>query len=236
MENSGIESLVDLIERIEINEENREQIKEIKKFMEEENYVEAIKLLKKLKSEEKIKLKEIKEPKEKVFEEEFIPEDEESEENEQIYPKRLLNKKLEEKYIGLLLENPKAISMYYILHEDCYFQSEEMLNIYKSVLFTEGQAYAPQIAKNEFNFAKEGAETYKRKIELREEAQNGKYDFGIFVYGNGITGGEIYRPEGFENLYAGGDGRNRRGGCGRIWYNKEERFDRFGCISQNGRN
>ena len=177
MENSGIESLVDLIERIEINEENREQIKEIKKFMEEENYVEAIKLLKKLKSEEKIKLKEIKEPKEKVFEEEFIPEDEESEENEQIYPKRLLNKKLEEKYIVLLLENPKAISMYYILHEDCYFQSEEMLNIYKSVLFTEGQAYAPQIAKNEFNFAKEGAETYKRKIELREEAQNGKYDF-----------------------------------------------------------
>lgn len=177
MENSGIESLVDLIERIEINEENREQIKEIKKFMEEENYVEAINLLKKLKSEEKIKLKEIKEPKEKVFEEEFIPEDEESEENEQIYPKRLLNKKLEEKYIGLLLENPKAISMYYILHEDCYFQSEEMLNIYKSVLFTEGQAYAPQIAKNEFNFAKEGTETYKRKVELREEAQKGKYDF-----------------------------------------------------------
>ena len=177
MENSGIESLVDLIERIEINEENREQIKEIKKFIEEENYVEAIKLLKKLKSEEKIKLKEIKEPKEKVFEEEFIPEDEETEENEQIYPKRLLNKKLEEKYIGLLLENPKAISMYYILHEDCYFQSEEMLNIYKSVLFTEGQAYAPQIAKNEFNFAKEGTETYKRKVELREEAQKEKYDF-----------------------------------------------------------
>lgn len=177
MENSGIESLVDLIERIEINEENRKQIKEIKKFVEEENYVEAINLLKKLKSEEKIKLKEIKEPKEKVFEEEFIPEDEESEENEQIYPKRLLNKKLEEKYIGLLLENPKAISMYYILHEDCYFQSEEMLNIYKSILFTEGQAYAPQIAKNEFNFAKEGTETYKRKVELREEAQKGKYDF-----------------------------------------------------------
>ena len=166
-----------MIERIEINEENREQIKEIKKFIEEENYVEAINLLKKLKSEEKIKLKEIKEPKEKVFEEEFIPEDEETEENEQIYPKRLLNKKLEEKYIGLLLENPKAISMYYILHEDCYFQSEEMLNIYKSVLFTEGQAYAPQIAKNEFNFAKEGTETYKRKVELREEAQKEKYDF-----------------------------------------------------------
>ena len=58
--------------------------------------------------------------------------------------------------------------MYYILHEDCFFESDELLNIYKSVLFTEGQAYAPQIAKNEFNFAKESPETYKKKIELKE--------------------------------------------------------------------
>ena len=33
------------------------------------------------------------------------------------------------------------------------------------------------MAKNEFNFAKEGTETYKRKVELREEAQKEKYDF-----------------------------------------------------------
>lgn len=181
MENSGIESLVDLIERIEITQENKEQIDGIKKFIKDGNYVEAINSLKKLKSEEKIKLKEIEEEQEeteeKIFEEEFIPEDEEIEDDEQIYPKKLLNKKLEEKYIGLLLDNPKAISMYYILHEDCYFESEELLNLYKSVLFTEGQAYAPQIAKNEFNFAKEGPETYKRKVELREDVQKGKYDF-----------------------------------------------------------
>lgn len=181
MENSGIESLVDLIERIEITQENKEQIDGIKKFIKDGNYVEAINSLKKLKSEEKIKLKEIEEeqeePEEKIFEEEFIPENEEIEDDEQIYPKKLLNKKLEEKYIGLLLDNPKAISMYYILHEDCYFESEELLNLYKSVLFTEGQAYAPQIAKNEFNFAKEGPETYKRKVELREDVQKGKYDF-----------------------------------------------------------
>ncbi len=181
MENSGIESLVDLIERIEITQENKEQIDGIKKFIKDGNYVEAINSLKKLKGEEKIKLKEIEEEQEeteeKIFEEEFIPEDEEIEDDEQIYPKKLLNKKLEEKYIGLLLDNPKAISMYYILHEDCYFESEELLNLYKSVLFTEGQAYAPQIAKNEFNFAKEGPETYKRKVELREDVQKGKYDF-----------------------------------------------------------
>ena len=79
---------------------------------------------------------------------------------------------MEEDYIGLLLETPKVISMYYILHEDCFFESEELLNIYKSILFTEGQAYAPQIAKNEFNFAKESPETYKKKIELKEKVED----------------------------------------------------------------
>ena len=76
-----------------------------------------------------------------------------------------------------MLENPKAISMYYILHEDCYFESDNLLNLYKSILFTEGQAYASQIAKNEFNFAKEDAETYKQKIELKEKIRQGNYDF-----------------------------------------------------------
>ena len=37
--------------------------------------------------------------------------------------------------------------MYYIVHEDCYFESDELLNLYKSILFKEGEAYAPQIAK-----------------------------------------------------------------------------------------
>ena len=43
MENSGIESLVDLIERIEINEENREQIKEIKKFCGSNKFAKKVK-------------------------------------------------------------------------------------------------------------------------------------------------------------------------------------------------
>ena len=94
-----------------------------------------------------------------------------------IYPSELHNIELEERYIGLLLDNPKAISMYYIVHEDCYFQSDELLNLYKSILFTEGQAYAPQIAKNDFNFAKESPETYKRKIQLKEKIKKGRFDF-----------------------------------------------------------
>ena len=87
------------------------------------------------------------------------------------------NIELEERYIGLLLDNPKAISMYYVVHDDCYFESDDMLNLYKSILFTEGQAYAPQIAKNDFNFAKESSETYKLKSQLREKARKVKYDF-----------------------------------------------------------
>ena len=88
----------------------------------------------------------------------------------EIYPEELSNIELEKKYIGMLLKNPKAISMYYILFEDCYFESDSLLNLYKSILFTEGEEYAPQIAKNNFNFAKETYDVKKLRVRLKEEA------------------------------------------------------------------
>jgi len=94
-----------------------------------------------------------------------------------VYPEEISNKELEEVYISLLLANPRAISMYYIEYDDCFFESRQMLNIYKSVLFTEGEAYAPQIAKNNFNYAKETYETFKRKKELLEIGKFSKKDF-----------------------------------------------------------
>ena len=192
MENNGIESLINLINRIEITEDNKEEIKKMKKLLKQEEYGETIKILNELKNQGKIKLKNIEsiididkenddenEDEEELFNEEFIPNEveEDRKDDDSIYPKELSDEILEERYIGLLLENPKAISMYYILHEDCYFKSDALLNLYKSILFTEGQAFAPQIAKNEFNFAKEGPETYKQKTELREKAKKGKYNF-----------------------------------------------------------
>ena len=186
MEISGIESLKELIKRIEITDENKEEIEQINQYINERNYKGAIEILEQLKNRGNIKLLSLSsktnEPinEEKIFNEEFVTEEieeEEQEEKNEIYPKELLNRELEENYIGLLLENPKAISMYYILHEDCYFESDKLLNLYKSILFTEGQAYAPQIAKNEFNFAKEDAEIYKQKIELKEKVRQGNYDF-----------------------------------------------------------
>ena len=40
-------------------------------------------------------------------------------EDEFLIPEKISH--LEEKYISLLLDNPKAISMYYILYDDCFF-------------------------------------------------------------------------------------------------------------------
>ena len=192
MENNGIESLIELIKRIEVTEDNKKQINKINKLIEQEDYLEAIKILNELKKQGQIKLKDVsildlmrdkeeisqEELDEELFKEDIIPEKKEKEKTENsIYPKELSDEELEERYIGLLLENPKAISMYYIIHEDCYFKSDKLLNLYKSILFTEGQAYAPQIAKNEFNFAKEGPDTYQQKSELKEKVKKGKYNF-----------------------------------------------------------
>ena len=194
MENEGIESLVNLIERIEITDENKAQVNKMKELIKQKRYTEVIQILNQLKNEGKIKLKNVtlaelvrheendsEEEDEEIQEEiegiEEIREDNENKQEKGIYPKELSNIELEESYIGLLLENPKAISMYYIVHEDCYFESDELLNLYKSILFTEGQAYAPQIAKNDFNFAKESPETYKKKVELKEKAKKGKFNF-----------------------------------------------------------
>ena len=199
MNNEGIENLID---RIEVNEENKEDIEEIKRLIKQKNNDKIIEKLNQLKEEKKIQLKnqniqhinhnDVEDSEEELSEEdlkeileggleevqeETKKEDKKNEEKEGIFPKELSNFELEEKYIGLLLETPKAISMYYIIHKDCFFESEDLLNIYKSILFTEGQAYAPQIAKDEFNFAKEGPEIYKMKKDLKEKVKNKKYNF-----------------------------------------------------------
>ena len=179
MESQGIESLIELINRIKVTDDNEADVDLMKELIDEKRYTEVIPILNKLKNEKRIILRNsatIEETKKEEKEHKKVKAEENNKESE-IYPKRLSNIELEERYIGLLLDNPKAISMYYVVHDDCYFESNDMLNLYKSILFTEGQAYAPQIAKNDFNFAKESTETYKLKSQLREKARKGKYDF-----------------------------------------------------------
>ena len=176
MESQGIESLIELINRIKVTDDNEADVDLMKELIDEKRYTEVIPILNKLKNEKRIILKNSATIEETKKEEKKVKDEENNKENE-IYPKRLSNIELEERYIGLLLDNPKAISMYYVVHDDCYFESDDMLNLYKSILFTEGQAYAPQIAKNDFNFAKESSETYNLKSQLREKARKVKYDF-----------------------------------------------------------
>ncbi len=187
MNEEQINNLINLINRIEITKENEKIVRELGDLVEAGKFSEILQLLNKVKKEGKIKLTiREEEPSEYIIKprvnkknkekrEEEI--EEETPNYEGIYPEKLSNIELEEKYISLLFDNPKAISMYYIVHDDCYFESDKYFNLYKSVLFTEGQAYAPQIAKDDFSFAKEDEETYKQKKLLKEKAKRANYDF-----------------------------------------------------------
>lgn len=93
-----------------------------------------------------------------------------------IFPKKLSNKALERQYIGLLLTNPRLIIKYFYLHEDCCFEDPEMLNIYKSVLFTEGGAYTSELAKKGFNFSRDSEAVYELKNTLKKEVKDKNYD------------------------------------------------------------
>ena len=92
------------------------------------------------------------------------------------YPKELQDLKLECLYMGLLLNNPKAISMYYFLYDDCLFSDAELVNLYKVVLFREGEAYAPGVAKKDFSFHRETQSTYQLQEQVRKIADQSKED------------------------------------------------------------
>ena len=103
------------------------------------------------------------------------PEEEKEPDNEFGYPPELADTTLEKRYIGLLLNEIKAISVYYFLFDDCYFVDDLLLNIYKKILFTDGEKYAPVIAKEKFNFSKESQELYEVKNMIKDEFYGSKY-------------------------------------------------------------
>ena len=94
---------------------------------------------------------------------------EEVKKQELIYPESLRAEELEKTYIGILLNNPKLIMKYYLVFEECYFDDQSLLNIYKSILFTEGGKYTPEIAKKGFNFSVDNNDTYIQKQDLKAE-------------------------------------------------------------------
>jgi len=103
-------------------------------------------------------------------------EEEEQGEQKYKYSEKLSNIELEQTYIGLMLLDPKYIVRYYFLRNECYFEDDEVLNIYKSVLFTEGGAYSSEIAKRGYNFSRTTEQTYAIKEGLKNRVSAGTYD------------------------------------------------------------
>lgn len=167
MEESKVKRIYEILNNIPVTEKNKDLIEEIREKLLNKEYIEALS-----KIEELNNLKEDEEDLDETDEEET----EETEEQNGIYPKELSNIKLEHIYMGMLLNDPKQIVKYYFKFEECYFEDPAVLNAYKSVLFTEGGAYSSEEAKANFNFARDNEESYKFKMQLKEEMANKNYN------------------------------------------------------------
>ena len=159
MEESNIEKLYKMLESIPVTEENEKLLEKIKKDLDEKDYENALNGLKELGN---FKTKEEKTKK--------------SDNSNGVYPDELSDVELERKFIGLLLTEPKQIVKYYFLYDDCYFEDEEMLNIYKSILYTEGGKYTPEVAKQGFNFSKDSEQVYRLKGKLKNDVRGQNYN------------------------------------------------------------
>ena len=102
--------------------------------------------------------------------------EEKEKEDAGIFPKELRNEKLEHIYLGLLLTNPKLITKYYVTKKECYFEDDKCTEIYKSVLFTEGSKYTPEVAKDGFNLPKYNNEIRELKDDLMAEYMDSNYN------------------------------------------------------------
>lgn len=168
MEKENVNKLYDLIKKIPATSRNKEKIEEIKKLIKQERFKDAIDKVREL-GENKIK---ITGARSKVRRKKA----DDSENDGKLFPKKLSNLHLEYVFMGLLLTNPKSISRYYFLYEDCFFEDDDILNIYKSVLFTEGGNYTPEIAKQGFNFSKDSEEVYELKYQLKKAVAEEEFD------------------------------------------------------------
>ena len=98
---------------------------------------------------------------------------------EQLDLEKLSSLKAEYIFLGLLLNNPKAISRYYFRFEDCHFSDKELDNMYRIIIFRESEQYAPAIAKEGFKLPLEAKESYSLKVQLQQIASERNYDIEV---------------------------------------------------------
>ena len=156
-----LERINDVLDSIVETEDNKELIRSIRKYMEKNDLMRALAGMKKLK-QQGFEYK--KEDEEEEEYEEMIAKQEETSTQ---YPGALGDDTLEERYIGLLLNEIKAISVYYFSYDDAFFVNDDLLNIYKTIIFTDADKYAPEVAKNKFRFPERTLENDILKKNLR---------------------------------------------------------------------
>ena len=170
MNEENAQVIYDLLDRIKVTDENRDRMEKIRKFLSESKFQEALDELQILQMSGNVEYEDYAEVKEK---ERKIKE--RKQEEGLGYPVELADTELEKRYIGLLLNDVKQISAYYFLYKDCLFLDEQLLDVYKTVLFTDGEKYAPEIAKEGFNFARTTDELIEFKYQIQVDYENSKY-------------------------------------------------------------
>ena len=186
MDQDKLKKLNELLSTIEITTDNQEKIEEIKNLIQEGNLQMTLQKIDELFSNENNE-EDVENEKKKSSGEEDTEvtvkrrrkkeeEKEKEKDNTDKYPKELQDENLEYIYIGLLLNHPKYITKYYFLYEECLFENEELLNVYKSVLFFEGAEYASELAKKDFNFSRDNADVYQYKQKIKADVANAKYN------------------------------------------------------------
>jgi hypothetical protein len=109
-----------------------------------------------------------------IEEEEIL--EEQDVEVEYKFSQKLSNLELESMYMGLLLNNPEYMVRYHFLYKNCHFESDELDNIYRSVVFTEGERYTPEIAKQGYTYATVTESTYGLKKGLKRKVEGKQYN------------------------------------------------------------
>ncbi len=160
MGNENIKKIYDLLNSIPVTPENEQVIEEIKDCLLNGDFQTAVEKLREL------QLEKVEKEQEAQMEEE---------DKSSVYPEKLSDPDLEEIYIGLLINDPKQIVKFYFPFKECMFENPDILNLYKSVLFTDAGDYASEVAKEGFNFPKETEESYKLKMSLKKEMAESDY-------------------------------------------------------------
>ena len=163
-EKNMIDEISKLLSNIKETDENREIISQIKESVEKGNLIESLEYIKKLKE---IGYENIHDTEEENDDDEIF--EKEDNNGDLFYPENLANDETEERYIGILLNGLKAISTYNFTFDESYFVNDDLLNIYKTIIFSDADKYTPEVVKDKFHFPEKTLESDLLKEDLKKK-------------------------------------------------------------------